>query len=65
LALPLADRIALAESLLESLRPYASPSETDELAEITLREEQIARGEVELLSEDELLRRVQANRRPK
>ncbi len=64
LALPLEQRVLLAESLLSSLPPIAEEwSEAQELAEVERRERQIESGQVQPLSEAEFWRRVEAGRK--
>ena len=63
LALPVAQRVLLTESLLGSLPPLTETwSESEELAEVERRERQIESGEVQPLPEAEFWRRVEANR---
>ncbi len=64
LALPVAQRVLLAESLLSSLPPLPEDwSEAKELEEVERREWEIETGQVQPLSEEEFLRRVEANRK--
>ncbi len=57
LALPVAQRVVLAEALLGSLPPVADDwSEAEELAEVERREGQIERGQVEPIPEGEFWR---------
>jgi putative addiction module component (TIGR02574 family) len=64
LALPLEQRVLLAESLLSSLPPMPEDwSEAKETEEVERREREIETGQVQPLSEEELLRRVEASRR--
>ncbi len=64
LALPVEQRVLLAESLLESLPTSTNEgSEAAEIAEAERREREIETGQVQPLSEDEFLRRVEAGRR--
>jgi len=62
LALPLEQRVFLAESLLGSLPPVGEVmTEADELAEVERRELEIESGQVQPLSEVELWRRLEAD----
>ena len=62
LALPLQQRVFLAESLLGSLPPVGEVmTEADELAEVERRELEIESGQVQPLSEVELWRRLEAD----
>jgi hypothetical protein len=64
LALPLAQRVLLAESLLGSLPPLEEEwSEAEELAEAERREQEIASGKVQALNDAEFWGRVEANRK--
>jgi putative addiction module component (TIGR02574 family) len=64
LALPVAQRALLAESLLSSLPPLPEDwSEAQEMEEVERREREIESGKVKPLSEEELLRRVEARRK--
>jgi len=64
LALPIAQRALLAESLLNSLPPLPEDwSEAREMEEVERREREIETGQVQPLSEEELLRRVEARRK--
>lgn len=64
LALPVAQRALLAESILGSLPPITEDeSEVAEMEEIDRRERQIESGQVQPLSEDEFLRRLESARR--
>jgi Putative addiction module component len=64
LALPLEQRVLLAESLLGSLPPVSEEwPEAEELAEAERRERQIESGQVQPLNESEFWRRVEANRK--
>ena len=64
LALPVEQRVQLAESLLESL-PLSGIhwSEADELAEVERRERQIESGETLPISESEFWQKVEARRK--
>jgi putative addiction module component (TIGR02574 family) len=63
LALPVEQRVLLAESLLGSLPPVGEEwSEADELAEVERREREIAAGRVQPVNEAEFWRRVEARR---
>ena len=60
LALPVKQRVRLAESLLGSLPPIAEPwSAGDELAEVERREKAIEGGEVQPISEIEFWKRIE------
>ena len=64
LALPVEQRVLLAESLLGSLPPVSEEwPEAEELAEAERRERQIESGQVQPLNESEFWRRVEANRK--
>jgi putative addiction module component (TIGR02574 family) len=64
LALPLEQRVQLAESLLESLPLGGNEwSEAEELAEIERRERQIESGETLPISESEFWQKVEARRK--
>ena len=64
LALPIEQRVKLAESLLESLPPAPDEwSEAEELAEVERREAQIERGESRPIPENEFWQRVDQNRK--
>ena len=63
LALPVEQRVVLAESLLDSLPPAGEAwSEAEELAEVERREREIESGQVQPLPEAEFWRRVEAGR---
>jgi putative addiction module component (TIGR02574 family) len=63
LALPVEQRVVLAETLLNSLPPAAEDwSEAEELAQVERREGQIERGEVKPVPEGEFWRRIEATR---
>lgn len=64
LALPMEQRVVLAESLLNSL-PSAGDawSDAEELAEIERREHEIASGQVQPLPETEFWSRIEAGRK--
>jgi putative addiction module component (TIGR02574 family) len=63
LALPVEQRVALAESLLDSLAPVGEAwSEAEELAEVERRERAVASGEVQPLAEAEFWKQVEARR---
>jgi putative addiction module component (TIGR02574 family) len=63
LALPIEQRVTLAESLLSSLPPAGEAwSEADELAEVERREHEIESGQVQPISDAELWQRVEASR---
>ena len=64
LALPVEQRVTLAESLLSSLPPASEVwSEADEMAEVERREHQIESGQVQPLPEAEFWGRVEAGRK--
>jgi len=64
LALPLKERVQLAESLLRSLSPASKMwSEAEELAEVERRESQIDNGTVQPISESEFWKKVEARRK--
>jgi putative addiction module component (TIGR02574 family) len=64
LALPLEQRVVLAESLLDSLPPAGDvSSEAEELAEVERREREIESGQVRPLPEAEFWKRVEAGRK--
>ena len=64
LALPLDQRVLLAESLLSSLPPPGEEwSEAEELAEVERREQEIESGKIQPLSETEFWKRVEARRK--
>ncbi len=59
LALPVEQRVLLAESLLGSLPPIGEEwSEEEEIAEVERREKEIATGQVQPVSDAEFWRRV-------
>lgn len=61
LALPLDQRVFLAESLLESLAPAeAEMTEAEEMAEVDRREKEIETGRSQPVSEAEFWRNVEA-----
>jgi len=63
LGLPVQQRVALTESLLDSLPPVAeTESESDELAEVERRESEIESGQAKPLSEAEFWNRIEARR---
>ena len=62
LALPLEQRVFLAESLLGSLPPVGEDmTEAEEMAEVERRELEIESGQVQPLSESEFWRRIEAD----
>jgi len=62
LALPLEQRVFLAESLLESLPPLGEEmTEAEEMAEVERREKGIESGQAQPLSDAELWRNVEAD----
>ena len=62
LALPLRDRIFLAESLLASMPPLEQEmTEIEEMAEVERRETEIETGKVRALSDAEFWREVEAD----
>ena len=63
LALPLKERVFLAESLLGSLPAGEEMTEADEIAEVERREREIESGQVKALSEVEFWQRVEADGR--
>ena len=64
LALPVEQRVVLAESLLDSLPPAdAAWSEAEELAEVDRRERELASGQVQPLAETEFWERVESRRK--
>ena len=64
LALPLHQRVLLAESLLGSLPPVeAEWSEAEELAEAERRDREIQSGQVQALNDAEFWRQVEASRK--
>ena len=64
LALPLAQRVFLSESLLGSLPPAAEEmTEAEEMAEVERREREIESGQVRPLSEAEFWRRIETDRK--
>ena len=64
LALPVEQRVQLAESLLESLPLGGNEwSEAEELAEVERRESQIESGKALPLSESEFWQKVEARRK--
>jgi len=64
LALPIDQRVTLAESLLSSIPPASEVwSEAEEMAEVERREREIKRGHVQPLPEAEFWRRVEAGRK--
>ena len=63
LALPLAQRVFLAETLLGSLPPVTEEmTETEEMAEVERRETEIESGKVRSLSDAEFWRGVETDR---
>jgi len=64
LALPLKERVHLAESLLESLSSADSVwSEAEELAEVERRESEIEAAKIQPISESEFWKKVEARRK--
>ena len=64
LALPVEQRVVLAESLLDSLPPAGEVwSEAEELAVVERREREIENGQVQPLAEADLWQRVEARRK--
>jgi putative addiction module component (TIGR02574 family) len=64
LALPVQQRVQLAESLLDSLPPADKDwSEAELLVEVERRERQIESGEVQAVSEDRFWEKVEARRK--
>ena len=64
LALPVEQRVVLAESLLDSLPPTTEGwSEAEELAEVSRREHEIESGRLQPIPEAEFWQRVEARRK--
>ena len=64
LALPVEQRVVLAESLLDSLPPAEEAwSEAEELAEVERRERELESGQVQPLAETEFWKRIEARRK--
>jgi hypothetical protein len=64
LALPIEQRVHLAESLLESLSPATTAwSDAEELMEVERRERELERGEVHPISDTEFWKRIDARRK--
>ncbi len=64
LALPLKERVQLAESLLESVpHPGSAWSEAEELAEVERRDSEISQGRDQPVAEDEFWKKVEARRK--
>ena len=64
LALPLEQRVLLAQSLLSSVPPVGEEwSEAEELAEAERRDREIESGQVQALNDAEFWQRVEANRK--
>jgi putative addiction module component (TIGR02574 family) len=64
LALPVEQRVVLAESLLDSLPPAGEVwSEAEELVEVERREREIESGQVRPLPDAEFWNRVEAGRK--
>ena len=64
LALPVEQRVLLAESLLKSLPPAGEEwSEAEEMAEVERREREIENGQVQPLKDAEFWSRVEAGRK--
>ena len=64
LALPVEQRVLLAESLLGSLPPVGDEmSEAEELAEAERRDREIESGQVQALNDAEFWRQVEATRK--
>ena len=62
LALPLEQRVFLAESLLGSVPPVGEEmTEAEEMAEVERRESEIESGQVQPLSEAEFWRKLEAD----
>ena len=62
LALPLKDRVFLAESLLASVPPAVEEmTQDEELAEVERRERQIEAGDVRALNETEFWRQLESD----
>lgn len=63
LALPVEQRVLLAEALLSSLTPVVNDmSEQQELAEAERRDHEIGNGQVQALNDPDFWRRVEARR---
>lgn len=64
LALPMNQRVALAESLLDSIPPIGEVwSDAEELAEIERREREIETGQVQPVPQAEFWKRIEAARK--
>ena len=64
LALPLEQRVLLAQSLLSSVPPVGEEwSEAEELAEAERRDREIESGQVQALNDAEFWQRVEASRK--
>jgi putative addiction module component (TIGR02574 family) len=64
LALPMNQRVALAESLLDSIPPNGEVwSDAEELAEIERREREIETGQVQPVPQAEFWKRIEAARK--
>ena len=64
LALPVEQRVLLAESLLGSLPPVGEEwTESEEIAEVQRREREIESGQVQPLNDAEFWSRVEARRK--
>jgi putative addiction module component (TIGR02574 family) len=64
LALPMNQRVALAESLLDSIPPIGEVwSDAEELAEVERREREIEAGQVQPVPEAEFWKRIEAARK--
>ena len=63
LALPVAQRVTLAEMLLSSIPPMgAAWTEAEELAEVERREREIESGQAQPLADAEFWQRIEAGR---
>jgi putative addiction module component (TIGR02574 family) len=64
LALPVEQRVTLAESLLSSLPPVGDVwTEAEEMAEVQRRERQIESGQVQPIPNEQFWERVEARRK--
>lgn len=64
LALPMNQRVALAESLLDSIPPIGEVwSDAEELAEVERREREIETGQAQPIPEAEFWKRIEAVRK--
>ena len=64
LALPVEQRVTLAESLLSSLPPASEPwTEAEEMAEVDRREREIESGQVQPIPDEQFWQRVENRRK--